>query len=191
MSQVDLPLSFVEDLVQRLLEDSDRVYYILNKDTPITEITLLGKSINVTLKRKPYVSAAGDILEKGKVIVNNMKKIETYLKGGELAELQSDESNVQDDKVGEGKKEQGEGEPTEEFIIQTQEEDGISSSEAIKKEELEIAEWWNKNKNNWAWSGCIVGTDWDEMFNDAKDEVRKIYNKLSIVPKHYKGENDD
>jgi len=161
----ELSTVFVERLVQNLLEDADVVFHILNREAPITTITFLGAVIDVTLKRKPYVSAAGDILEKGKV---------------KLAELQSVKSNVQDDKVGKGEKEQGEGEPAKELSSEAKAEISIYGIEAIKEEELEIkvGTWWNKNKDNWSWSGCITGDDWEDLQDDAKEELKKLFRRL-------------
>lgn len=180
MSQDDLTVQFVENLIQNFLEDADVLYRILDCDAHKSGFTLKGEVVDVTVHRKPYVSAAGNILEKGNVVVDNLKKIETYLRGGTLAELQSVESNVQDDKVVEEKSNEGEGEPTQESCSEAQEEISVHGIEAIKEEEqeIEIGKWWNKNKDNWSWSGCIVGDDWEELQDDAKEELTKLYRRL-------------
>lgn len=177
----ELTTEFVERLAQNFLEDGDLLFHILNNEAPITEITLLGTVINITLKRVPYISAAGDILEKGKVIVNNLKKTETYLRGGTLAELQSVESNVQDDKVVEEKSEQGEGELTKERSEEIQAKISREASEVIEIKEQKVGAWWDSVRDHWLWSGCVVSTKWEDFTQDEKDYVIELWDGFREV----------
>ncbi len=162
----ELTFEFIERLVQNLLEDADVLFHVLDRDTPITTVTFLGTVIDVTLKRKPYKSAAGDILEKGKV---------------KLAELQSVKGYVKDDKVVEGKKEQGEGEPPQECSEEVDPKISRKSSEVVEIKEQKIGAWWDRVRDHWIWSGCVVDTKWEDFTQDEKDFVKEIYDSFSEV----------
>ncbi len=150
-------------LIDELIKEAAVVYDVLERDTHESTYTLLGKHIDVTIKRKVYESAAGNILEKGKV------KVE---------QVQSDESHEQDVKVGEEKEEQGEGESEEK---PSKEKEGSYAEEVIAalKEEEQIEKWWNSVKDFWGWSGCVVGTEWQDHLPDGREEIRKVYFSLA------------
>ncbi len=149
-------------LIDELIKEAAVLYDILERDTHKSTYTLLGKHIDVTIKRKVYVEAAGNILEKGKV------KVE---------QVQSDESDVEDVKVGKEKQEQGEGEseekPSKEKTY-TYQEEVVTALE----EEEQIEKWWNSVRNFWGWSGCVVGDKWRDLLPDGRDEIRKVYFSL-------------
>ena len=111
-------------LIDELTKDAERLYKILEADTHESRYQLLGKKVLVTIDRKVYESAAGNILEKGKVPVGNV--INVNMNGGvKNAEIQPDESDVKDVTVGEEGKEQSEGESAEE---------SSSEAQAVKEE---------------------------------------------------------
>ena len=151
--------SMVGVLINELIKQAMVVYDVLEKDTHQSAYTLLGERVNVTIQRKVYVEAAGNILEKGKV------KVE---------QVQSDESHEQDVKVGEEKEEQGEGESEEESI---KEKERAYEEEALAniKEEEQIAEWWNNVRYFCGWSSCVAGGKWCDILPDGRVEIRKIY----------------
>ncbi len=161
-----LTLEFVDGLIQNFLEDADLLFHVLDKDAHKSSFTLLGEVVNVTVARKPYVSAAGDILEKGKV---------------KLAELQSVKGNVQDDKVVEEKSEQGEGELTEESIEEIQAKISREASEVIEIKEQKIGAWWDSVRDHWLWSGCVVSTKWEEFNREEKDYVIELWDGFKEV----------
>ena len=147
-------------LIDELTKDAERVYKVLEADTHQSRYQLLGKKVLVTVERKVFESAAGNILEKGKVKVD--------------AEIQPDESDVKDVEVGKEKEEQGEGEPTKESC----KEEAVSYAEEVVnalEKEKQVEMWWNGVRDFWAWSGCIVGDKWKDLLPDGRDEVRKVY----------------
>ena len=42
-----------------------------------------------------------------------------------------------------------------------------------------IKEWWNSVKDNINWSGAIVGLEWDDLWEEAKEELTVIYNAIN------------
>ncbi len=161
-------------LIDELTNDAERLYKVLEADTHQSTYRLIGKKVLVTIDRKVYESAAGNILEKGKVITANMNG------GIKDAQVQPDESDAKDVEVGKEKEEQGEGELTKK---PSKEEAGAYAEEILYALETEkqIEKWWNGVRDFWAWSGCIVGDRWDELMDDGKEEVRKVYNSFKEV----------
>jgi len=47
----------------------------------------------------------------------------------------------------------------------------------VDDKKIEI--WWNEVKDTDYWSGSIVATPWDRLWDDAKAELRKIYGKFN------------
>lgn len=41
---------------------------------------------------------------------------------------------------------------------------------------MSIEEWWNKVKDSGVWSGAIVNLTWDQLWDEIKEEIIKIYN---------------
>lgn len=41
--------------------------------------------------------------------------------------------------------------------------------------EPEVEKWWNENKGSLLWNGGIIGVEWDDLWDGAKEELREIY----------------
>lgn len=46
-------------------------------------------------------------------------------------------------------------------------------------EDDKIAKWWNLVNESFIISGCVNCTDWDELWEEAQEEVRKVYRSLT------------
>ena len=43
----------------------------------------------------------------------------------------------------------------------------------------DVERWWEKVKDNMYWSGAIVETPWEQLWDDAKEELREIYDEAN------------
>lgn len=49
----------------------------------------------------------------------------------------------------------------------------------VETDDKKIEIWWNETRDNEYWSGSIVGLRWHQLWDGAKDELRKIYEGLT------------
>ena len=42
-----------------------------------------------------------------------------------------------------------------------------------------VKNWWNSVKDNQYWSGAVVGVDWDDLWDQAKEEIKEIYSQAA------------
>ncbi len=40
---------------------------------------------------------------------------------------------------------------------------------------IDVEKWWDGVRYNAYWSGAVVGTLWEDLFDDAKEEILIIY----------------
>ncbi len=94
-----------EDLEKQLdffLQHAEHIYYLFEKHTHQSQMQFVGETVSIAIRRHLYLEGTN------------------FKKGEKHAELQSDESNVQDGEVVKEKENKGEGEPKKEYFPKIQ-----------------------------------------------------------------------